>query len=429
MRHAAPLLLVALFCPAATSAQPVEPLVIYAFDQTLDAILRIEDINGDGDTLDEGEVIRFFDDTVPITGTENSQGLLALGLDTLLATDNLGTDNVVYLRDLNGDGDAFDADENRVWFDGALPNGFDLTNPVNLSWGPGPAIYMIDNNTLDTANPESVYRMSDDNADGDVNDPGEVSEYFRLSPTGIIGTTTFDIEFDASGAGYVLDITDPNQIESIDRIEPGGDAISEWIDSVDLLNLAGLVFAGMNELSYLPDTDEIVAGAASLSSATYLIALKDDNGNGRIDLAGEIRVLWSEPGHADGISTGYARDILVTPGNSIVWPDALNDRIMRLVDLNGDGDYNDLGETIIVYDADTAGPNGQEEARNLLSAAAYPAGPDCLGDLDGDGDTDQADLGVLLASYGVDAGGDLDGDGDTDQADLGVLLGDWGCGG
>jgi predicted outer membrane repeat protein len=51
----------------------------------------------------------------------------------------------------------------------------------------------------------------------------------------------------------------------------------------------------------------------------------------------------------------------------------------------------------------------------------------CAGDLDGDGDTDQADLGVLLASYNTDAGGDLDGDGDTDQADLGTLLADYGC--
>jgi V8-like Glu-specific endopeptidase len=54
--------------------------------------------------------------------------------------------------------------------------------------------------------------------------------------------------------------------------------------------------------------------------------------------------------------------------------------------------------------------------------------PPCPGDLDGDGDTDQADLGILLASYQTDAGGDLDGDGDTDQGDLGILLADWGCG-
>ncbi len=54
--------------------------------------------------------------------------------------------------------------------------------------------------------------------------------------------------------------------------------------------------------------------------------------------------------------------------------------------------------------------------------------PTIPGDLDGDGDVDQADLGILLASYGNDAGGDIDGDGDTDQADLGALLGNYGYG-
>jgi hypothetical protein len=53
----------------------------------------------------------------------------------------------------------------------------------------------------------------------------------------------------------------------------------------------------------------------------------------------------------------------------------------------------------------------------------------CAADLDGDGDTDQADLGVLLADWGCTSGcaGDIDGDDDTDQADLGILLSDWGC--
>jgi len=52
--------------------------------------------------------------------------------------------------------------------------------------------------------------------------------------------------------------------------------------------------------------------------------------------------------------------------------------------------------------------------------------PSLPGDLDGDCDVDQADLGLLLASYLNDAGGDLDGDGDTDQADLGILLANYG---
>ncbi len=49
------------------------------------------------------------------------------------------------------------------------------------------------------------------------------------------------------------------------------------------------------------------------------------------------------------------------------------------------------------------------------------------GDLDGDGDVDQADLGLLLSCYGSGDCGDIDGDGDTDQADLGALLANYGA--
>ena len=54
------------------------------------------------------------------------------------------------------------------------------------------------------------------------------------------------------------------------------------------------------------------------------------------------------------------------------------------------------------------------------------------GDLDGDGDVDLSDLGILLADFGCTAPGpcvgDVDGDGDTDLEDLGVLLAHFGEG-
>lgn len=58
------------------------------------------------------------------------------------------------------------------------------------------------------------------------------------------------------------------------------------------------------------------------------------------------------------------------------------------------------------------------EAQDIISG-----GP--LGDLNGDGVVDSADLGLLLAAWGT-TGGDLNGDGNTDSADLGLLLSNWG---
>lgn len=57
--------------------------------------------------------------------------------------------------------------------------------------------------------------------------------------------------------------------------------------------------------------------------------------------------------------------------------------------------------------------------------------PTLASDLDGDGDVDLGDLGILLADFGCDTGscaGDIDGDGATGLGDLGLLLSEFGQG-
>lgn len=65
---------------------------------------------------------------------------------------------------------------------------------------------------------------------------------------------------------------------------------------------------------------------------------------------------------------------------------------------------------------------GQEHAIDCMWADAIVV----LGDLNGDGCVDAADMGILLGAWGTPAG-DLNGDGTTNAADMGILLGNWGC--
>ncbi|MFO0826943.1 MAG: hypothetical protein U0572_02250 [Phycisphaerales bacterium] len=64
---------------------------------------------------------------------------------------------------------------------------------------------------------------------------------------------------------------------------------------------------------------------------------------------------------------------------------------------------------------------------SVTFAAKGPTAPvlPCVGDFNGDGQRDGADLGSLLGAWGT-AGGDLNADGTTDAADLAILLGGWG---
>jgi len=93
------------------------------------------------------------------------------------------------------------------------------------------------------------------------------------------------------------------------------------------------------------------------------------------------------------------------------------------------GDF-ELSGTIGQPDANTTVMTGGDFE---LTGGFWPVAtvPLCPGDLDGDGDTDHSDLGILLADWGCTGGdcpGDIDGDGSTGHSDLGILLADWGCG-
>lgn len=143
--------------------------------------------------------------------------------------------------------------------------------------------------------------------------------------------------------------------------------------------------------------------------------LEDVNGDGHDDLlVGSV---------SDGPNGGHVRVFSGADGSELFqrhYPQtALGWRVTvsAMGDLNGDGAQDfAVGVAVNAFGA------GYVEV--LVSLATT-----CLGDLDGNGAVDGADLAALLGAWGAcgrPCGADLDGGGTVDAADLSLLLGAWG---
>jgi predicted outer membrane repeat protein len=148
-------------------------------------------------------------------------------------------------------------------------------------------------------------------------------------------------------------------------------------------------------------------------------------------------------GPDDDPATWEDNDYRLSPGSPCI--DAADNTAVPadVFDLDGDGDVTepipfDLdGSPRFVNDPDTADTGNPGAPGPLVDMGAYEFQVDliCPGDVDGDGDTDQSDLGILLVSYEKPPGdplfdprADLSGDGVVGQPDLGILLANYACG-
>jgi len=179
------------------------------------------------------------------------------------------------------------------------------------------------------------------------------------------------------------------------------------------------------------DTPEEIYVASGSPQVSYSDIQGGWTGYGNID----ADPLFVDPdGPDDDPNTWEDNDYRLGPGSPCI-DAADNDAVPAdEFDLDQDGDTDepipfDLdGNPRFVDDPNT--PDTGNGTPPIVDMGAYEFQVPSAADLDGDGDTDQSDLGVLLADWGCTSGctGDLDGDDDTDQADLGILLADWGCG-
>ncbi|MQY43666.1 hypothetical protein GG681_13550 [Epibacterium sp. SM1969] len=246
-------------------------------DQTTDQVLYAADLNGDGDANDVGETRVFFDEhnaSGMIAPTNNGYQLAqSQGGDVYIGDG--ATDTVYRLRDLNGNDNAQDAGEASVWFSADNVNGLTLNTTNGVAVGSDGAVYVVEADTLGNPSGDFVYRTQDLNGDGDANDAGESSVWLDLTALDA-SSSPFEITFD----GEVAFITDtaggnPRIYRAEDR---DGNGVVEATEVVEFVAQGDAPFA----LALSATGGDLFAQDLFTDG---LIRYTDLNQNGQIDVA------------------------------------------------------------------------------------------------------------------------------------------------
>jgi len=253
---------------------------------TADAVLRLQDRNGDGDANDAGESTIYYDNTgsVAITGptaiTFDDQGVLYL-------VNSGSTDMVVRLQDGNNNGHAKDSGEATIFLQNTITTPW-LASPGDLIYAHDAVtrkdvFYLIDNMT------DQIIQMFDANNDGDVMDAGEVKKWATAKPNG----------------KFIWNIVN----------EPAGQAI------------------------YGLDTD---------SAGSHIFRWQDLNMNGVATDPGEVKKYYDAAIGKTSLYLSFCLTSDAS-GNLYACPHT-QDLIYKFTDLNADEDVHDPGETRVIFD-------------------------------------------------------------------------------
>lgn len=343
-----------------------------------EAIWKLEDLNGDGDYQDAGEVVLFYDsEAAGMIPLGNNSGVQVAADGSVYVCDST-EDIILHLRDLDADGDASDAGEFSVFFDGRVGgnlSGVVMTSANNFCIDAAGRFWVASANTGGGGN-DAILRLEDADADGDANDLGEAREFYVVHP----GATTGSWIPTATAIGtdgkvyYTENGTDAGQVKGIYRlddldgsgfIDQPGEAAAYFLPTPGPTNnqFHWNLRLGPDGWFYIGDT-----------TFEQIWRCKDLDGDGDAQDAGESSVWWQ------GAVASLIWDFdFLLDGSLVACESQAPDRLLVMKDTNCNGTI-EAGEVATVYDETVSTPIG--DPRGVASAGILGLGgvAFCFGD-------------------------------------------------
>ncbi len=314
-----------------------DPLQWFVVDSTLDAIFRLEDLDGD-QTITASEVSLFYDDSSagPDLSTPNS---IIPWNSGYLVTDGGTLDAIFYLEDLNDDGDALDPGEIRPFFDDSSL-ALDLSVPNGLAIGSDGSLFVCD----DGSSVRSILRMIDLDANGDMLGAGEVSIYFDQSSPAIDPLTDPESVATAPDGSVIVGDSASGRVVRLRDLDGDGTALGAGEATV-LYDASGLYLLSDIESIQVDGSGRIFV--VDEDSGTVLI-MEDLNGDG--DCLDPEETVTFYDGMAPGASVQDPNAAILIGPYRLALVDGALDTLIILEDLDGDGTALSPDETRALLD-------------------------------------------------------------------------------
>jgi len=330
---------------------------VIASDGGSENMIRLRDLDQDGDYNDPGEAFTFFTNAsatvITVSGIQLSSTTgVACGLDGAIYGATSTSDEIVVLRDLNGDGDADDLNEASIWFSSAgNGSGIALGSAQSIAVDTlGRVLVLCANGGSPVVGIDGILMIQDVNLDGDAQDAGEAFYWCQFPNAS--GATNHSVPTEMvlllDGSVIYGDIGTTGPITRGIYRAADNDLDGDANDLGEVTLYWTPTFSGVPAwygMSLGPTGEVYVTNHGS--GGRSITRVFDADASNTIGLSEEVQVYTA--------TTGIWWDLLRRDDGSLLLLDSTPDQLLSMRDLNADFDFLDAGEVTIAWDSDSTG--------------------------------------------------------------------------